>query len=164
MGPTRFQNGLARKVERTLAALPSPLAQLVFFSSLRDLYTATFLHEGWAEVASPLEVDAAARAAHARVFYAILETRLPVLCRQLKEHFDATGTPTEGAAQVWLEMEPFRALLPGRCSPLERLFFISQLRAALQVLAQSPDLSCLGEPAASPPLRPVPLPPPPRGG
>src|ERR1700719_4491993 len=48
---------ISRYLQNVLDALPSAFAQLVFLSSLRDPYTGRYLHEGWASVSTPEEVN-----------------------------------------------------------------------------------------------------------
>jgi hypothetical protein len=151
-------NKLLRQVRRTLSSLPSRTAQLVYLASLRDPYTGRYLHEGWTTIGTPEEVNWAVSRLHTETFSGVLELKLEELCRELKEHFESLGGSVREMAAMWLELEPYREMQPRDCSVVERRLFISQMRAALEVLVRSPDLAILEEPAASPPQPPDPPP------
>lgn len=150
---------LVRHVARALSSLPSSLAQLVYLASLRDAYTGSYLHEGWITIATPGEVNGTLRRLHLTTFDDLLDCSLEELARELRDHFESLGGSERKVVELWLELEPYREMMPRGCSPLQRALFISQLRAALKVLACSPDLAVLGERSSSPPLRPVQPPP-----
>lgn len=139
---------LLRHVMRTLSALPSHLARLIYLASLRDAYTGRYLHEGWMSFAAPEEVNSTIRQIHVETFSSVVELHLEALCRELRQHFESLGGPVRETAGLWLELEPFRELQPRGCSPLEQRLFISQMQAALGALRRSPDLPTPEEPAA----------------
>lgn len=149
---------LTSLMNRSLESLPTPFAQLLFVGSLRDFYTGRYLHEGWASVASPEEVHTLLRGLHRDVFQSVLELPLIGLTRELEVHFRSTQEFEVKAARLWLDLEPFRDLLPEGSSPIEQQFFISQIRAALQILACAPDWTALAERGALPPQPPAPPP------
>jgi hypothetical protein len=155
-----LENSLSRYVHRAMDALPSSFAQLVFLASLRDPYTGHYIHEGWASVSSPVEVNQALRLTHQSIFESVVDLPLLALCKELRRHFESLGETELRAANLWLETEPYYELIPEKCPVVPRKFFISQLRLALEVLVRAPGWSCLGEPAAlqSPPPGPEPQP------
>lgn len=128
---------LQRSVERSLASLPGELARVVYLASLRDAYNGRYLHEGLATLADPQQVHEILRARHIAAFNAASALPLDGLCTQLQEHFASVGVSPQTLAKMWLELEPFRDIFPAGSSELEREFFISQMRAALKVLAAS---------------------------
>jgi len=157
---SNFQDqALMRHVTRALSSLPSSLAQLVYLASLRDAYTGSYLHEGWITLATPEQVNGALLRLHLKTFDELLGCSLEGLCEELRAHFEMLGASGRKVVELWLELEPYREMMPRGCSPLQRALFISQLKAALKVLACSPDLAVLGERLSSPPLRPVQPPP-----
>ncbi len=143
---------LSHYVGNALASLSTPLAQLVFLAALRDPYTGRYLHEGWESVASPEEVHRALVDTHQDVFDSMGRLALATLCDELQLHFQSLLQPGHGVAKLWLEVEPFREMIPEGCTRLEREFFISQMKAALQILARAPH--CTPEPGAWPPQPP----------
>jgi hypothetical protein len=155
-----LENSLSRYVHKALDSLPSPFAQLVFLASLRDPYTGRYLHEGWATVSSPDEVNLALRTTHQSIFESVVDLPMLALCKELRRHFESLGEAELRAATLWLETEPYHELIPEKCPLIPRKFFISQLRLALEVLVRAPGWSCLGEPTALRPQPPGPALPP----
>lgn len=99
-------------------------------------------------VSSPEEVNRALRQTHRETFNKVLELRLETLCQELQKHFSSLNGPVGEMAAMWRAAEPFREMPPLECSPVERAFFISQMRVALGILVISPDLVILAEQAA----------------
>ena len=141
---------ISRYLYRVFDALPSPFAQLAFLASLRDPYTGHYLHEGWASICSPAEVNVALRETHQDVFECVTGLSLVGLSRELRKHFKSLGEAERRAATLWLETEPYYEMIPEGCSALSRKFFISQVRFALELLIHAPSWEHLEEPAASP--------------
>ncbi len=152
---------LVRQLEYSLDSLTTPFARLTFLASVRDPYTGHYLHEGWSTIASPEKVHEALRTSHREVFTSVVGLSLIELCGELKEHFASLGRPERKTATLWIELEPYREMIPQGCLAIERSHFLSQLKLALQVLVCSPELVVdQEEPAASPPpqLGPQPRP------
>jgi hypothetical protein len=139
-------------LEQALEYLSAALAQLAFLSSVRDNCTGRYLHEGWYHCASPEEVHRVLQGAHREVFGRVLDLPLAELCQELTRYFcaESGGGTEQAAAQVWLELEPYREMIPQGCSPLDRELFLSQLRSALGVLVTRRESPPLGEQGASP--------------
>lgn len=147
---------LVRHITRALSSLPSLFARLVYLSSLRDSYTGTYLHEGWITIATPEEVNGTLRGLHLKTFNDLLGFGLDELCQELRDHFESLGASGRKVVELWLELEPYREMMPRGCSLLQRALFISQVKAALKVLACSPDLAVWAGQSASPSPRPAP--------
>ncbi len=134
-------------VERVLKSFSSSLEQLIYLSSLRNIYSGEYLHEG-RDRAAPLVMDPTFSHCHMDVFQGVLSKRVQELCEEIREHFDAQLEEPTQAANFWLENEPFREMIPTGCSPVEREYFTLQFRIALRILARSPDLAVLKERAS----------------
>jgi len=141
-------------LDQALDSLAGPFARLVFLASLRDAYTGRYLHEGWMGVASPEEVHRTLRGIHRDVFKSVLNQPLLETCKELRGHFKSLGEAEFRTATLWLEIEPFREMIPEGCSPVERRIIISQVRTALEVLMTAPYWTDLEGPSASPHLPP----------
>ena len=141
---------LDRYLNRALDSLDGPFAQLAFLASLRDPYTGRVLHEGWSAVLPQELVHDALRESHRRVFQSAADLSLADLCNELRKHFHLLGEEERRVAKLWLETEPYYELVPEGCSQLPRRFFITQIRAALEVLVRFPHWEFLREPVASP--------------
>jgi hypothetical protein len=142
---------LAVYLDRALASLGGDFAGLVYLASLRDAYSGRYVHEGLATVAAPEEVHHVLRQRHYAVFTAASAMPLDELCRELEEHFASLGKVPRELARMWLDLEPFREVFPEGSTELQREFFLSQMRAALRVLASSLTMGARLEPAAWPP-------------
>jgi hypothetical protein len=145
---------LKRQLTRSLNAAGGHFARLVFVGSLRDAYTGRYLHEGWGQLASADEIHQALSAVHREVFVSMLGLPLLDVARELRLHFRSLDQPEPETAALWLEIEPFRDLVPQGCSALLRELFVSQVTAALEVLRRAPDWPELSEPVALPPPLP----------
>ena len=152
---------LRKLLQRTMAALDTPFERLVFLASIRDSYTGRYLHEGWAQAAGAEEIHETARQMHCAAFHSLLQSTLLDLGAAVRRHFHGLGGEEAGMARAWLENEPYREMLPAGCTAMEREFFVSQMRLALALVAESPTSSALPTSDASPHPPPA-LPPPPR--
>ena len=91
---------ISRYLENVLKALPSAFAQLVFFIAAGSLH-GRYLHEGWASVSTPEEVNLALRETHRSIFEAVVNLPLTDLsgeCGSTLIHWDRSkcGQPTCG--------------------------------------------------------------------
>lgn len=145
---------LERYIARALGSVETVFEQLIFLGSLRDAYTGRYLHEGWQQTASAEDVHQGLLRAHQASFEAVLRVSLPELSKQLRLHFHSAGQCERETSALWLEAEPFRDLVPQGCPQVLRELFISQVRAALEVLSRLPEWSELAGPAASLRLQP----------
>jgi len=136
--PLTDQGSVGRYLQNILLSLPSSLAQLVFLSSLRDPYTGRYIHEGWATVSTPDEINMILRGAHESVFYSVIELPLVEICKELRTHFESLGQPELRVANFWLETEPYYEMIPAGSALLSRKFFVSQFRLALELLTSAP--------------------------
>jgi len=142
---------LRRHIARAINSAGSLFACLVFVGSLRDAYTGRYLHEGWSGIAFEDDTHAALRGLHHAAFAEVLRLQLLDLSKQLRHHFRSLNQPEAETANLWIELEPFRDLIPQGCSPALRELFVSQIRIALEVLQRAPQWSELDGPVASPP-------------
>lgn len=140
---------LPKKLEEhlrlTLSNLPTPFSQLAFLASVRDPYTGRYLHEGWYSLASPEEVHQVLRRVHEDTFESVIELRLVEMSSELRRYFDAVCQPENPTARLWLDLEPYREMIPQGCSQLERSLFLSQVKAALTILLIAPRWPLLRE-------------------
>jgi hypothetical protein len=154
---------LHKLLQRTMEALDTPFERLVFLASIRDSYSGRYLHEGWAQTAGAEEIHETARQMHNAAFHSLLQATLLELGEAVRQHFQTLSGEEGRMARAWLETEPFREMLPAGCTVMEREFFVSQMRLALALVAESATSSAL-PPSDASPLRPPALPLRPRRG
>ena len=143
-----------RYIAQAVHSAGTPFAALVFLGSLRDAYSGRYLHEGWGQMASAEEIHSTLRETHQSLFNSVLRLSLTSLSTQLRIHFEALNQPERETSVWWLELEPFRDLIPQGCSVVLRELFISKVKTALDVLCQAPGWSELAVArAASPQLQ-----------
>ncbi len=145
-GTERLKSYIARAIE----SAGSSFQRLTFIGSLRDAYTGRYLHEGWSGVTSAEEVHEELRQIHGLLFAAVLNLSIIDLSKELRDHFQQLSQPELETSRLWLEVEPFRDLIPQGYSPAFRELFVSDIRTALEVLCLAPEWSELASSVASP--------------
>src|SRR5712691_2372048 len=120
---------LRHYIAQAVHSADTPFAALVFFGSVRDVYSGHYLHEGWGQMASAEE------------FHSVLRLSLIDLSKQLRMHFQSLNQPERETSVWWLEVEPFRDLIPQGCSVVLRELFVSRVKTALEVLCHAPGWS-----------------------
>ena len=143
------EHAISRYLSRVFDSLPSPFAQLAFLASLRDPYTGHYVHEGWATVCSPAELNVTLRDAHQSVFASVVGLSLVDVSRELRRHFKSISAVERSAATLWLGTKPYYEMIPEGCSSLSRKYFISQVHFALELLICAPSWEYLEEPTSS---------------
>lgn len=121
---------------RTLAAIPSDYARLLYVSSLRDLASGCYRHEGLAVVYPEGAVQQALAHCHEELFTKILETPLEGQEWDLRTCLKALEGDFWGMVTRWQELEVYRVLLPSGVPAYLRDLFCSNLRALLGILAE----------------------------
>jgi len=144
---------LKRYIAQAVHSAGTSFAALVFFGSLRDAYSGRYLHEGWGQVSSAEEIHFVLRETHQSVFNSVLRLSLTDLSKQLRIHFQSLDQPERDTSVWWLEVEPFRDLIPQGCALVLRELFVSKVKTALGVLCHAPQWSELVVQAASPHLQ-----------
>jgi hypothetical protein len=121
---------------RTLAAIPSDLGRLLHVSTLRDLASGRYRHEGLAAVYPEFSVHQALACCHQELFAKILETPLESLEWDLRVCLSALEGRCGEIAARWLEMEFYRLLVPSGVPVYLRDLFCSNLRVVLGLLVE----------------------------
>lgn len=142
---------LKRYIAQAVHSADTPFAALVFLGSLRDAYSGRYLHEGWGQMASAEEIHSMLRETHQSLFNLVVRLSLIDLSKQLRIHFRSLDQAERQTSVWWLEVEPFRDLIPQGCSVVLRELFVSKVKTALEVLCHAPGWPELAvAPAASP--------------
>jgi hypothetical protein len=148
------ESSLERYVARAVHSADTAFERLVFLGSLRDFYTGRYIHDGWTQMATPEDIHRVVEGVHQSSFESVLHLTIIELCKQLRFHFRSIKQPELATCNLWLETQPFRILIPSRCSPPMRELFVSNIQTALEVLQRAPQWPDLNEPVAL--LRPRP--------
>jgi hypothetical protein len=120
---------------RTLATIPGDFARLVYVSSLRDLASGRYGHEGLAALYPEESVQQALAHCHGELFLRILETPLEQQEWDLRSCLSGLEGNFREIVERWKELDFHRVLLPlGVQSYLQDLF-CSNLRTLLGILA-----------------------------
>jgi hypothetical protein len=121
---------------QTLAAIPSDYARLLYISSLRDLASGRYCHEGLAAIYSQEAVQQALTHCHKELFAKILETPLEQQEWDLRACLGTVQGDFWGIVARWQELELYRVLLPTGVPGYLQDLFCSNLRALLGLLAE----------------------------
>lgn len=126
---------------RTLAAIPSEYARLLYVSSLRDLASGRYLHEGLSAVYPEAAVQQALAHCHEELFARILETPLAQQEPDLQACLGNLEGDFRSVAARWLELQSYHLLLPTGVPSYLQDLFCSNLRALLGVFAEESAIS-----------------------
>lgn len=119
---------------RTLSRIPTAFGRLVYLSGLIDVNTGRYKHFGLIQVYSEDEADEALRRAHAEAFREWLNYSLRRQRGDLEEYLESLGGDREMVLRSWLQLTPYRNLIPPGASEASRLLYISDLELILEVL------------------------------
>ncbi len=144
-GTEKLKSYIARAIE----SADTSFQRLTFVGSLRDAYSGRYVHEGWSGVTSAEEVHRELRQIHESLFATALNLSIIDLSKELRHHFQQLSQPELETSRLWLEVEPFRDLIPQGYSPAFRELFVSNVRTALEVLCLAPEWSELASSVAS---------------
>lgn len=120
----------------TLAGIPSDYSRLLYVSSLRDLASGRYVHEGLAAVYPEEAVQQAMTHCHEELFAKILETPLEQQEGDLRACLGALEGDFWDIVARWQELESYRLLLPAGVPGYLHDLFCSNLRALLGLLAE----------------------------
>ena len=121
---------------RTLAAIPSDYGRLLYVSSLRDLASGRYLHEGLVAIYPEEAVQQALARCHEELFARILETPLEQQEWDLRACLGALGGDGGAIVARWQELESYRLMLPAGVPGYLHDLFCSNLRALLGLFAE----------------------------
>jgi hypothetical protein len=118
----------------TLSQIPSVFGRLVYLASLRNTDSGRYEHYGLALVFGEDDANKALKKSHLRVFREWLTFNL----EQQKADLDLYLSEYEDKRTVlttWLDLAPYRTLVPVTLRPVEKRLYIADLKALLELLA-----------------------------
>ena len=118
----------------SLAGIPGPYARLIYVSSLRDLSSGRYEHQGLAALYPEEAVQQALELCHEQIFERILEMPLEKQLEDLRDCLKAMEGELPAVVSHWRQLEPYRVLLPEHAPGYLKELFFSNLRALLEIL------------------------------
>lgn len=119
--------------ERTLAPIASEYGKLLYLSSLRDLASGQYRHEGLEALYSTGSVQEALLQAHREVCSRIMEMPLARQEMDLLNSWKGFEAEPEDLVGNWKESEVYRTLLPAGLPDYMRTLFCSNIETLLSV-------------------------------
>ena len=120
--------------KRSLVSIPTQFAKLVSLSSTRDYNTGRYCHDGLAFRFSAGVAEEALRTVHQEIFQELAFSPLGALVQDLERFIRTAHMGSDNVLHVWMELQPYRMLVPRNCNLILRDLFFSNVRMALAVL------------------------------
>lgn len=118
----------------TLSQIPSVFGRLVYLSSLRDPNSGRYEEHRLAEEFGEGETDRALRRSHLEAFAEWLNYKLEEQKADLGLYIAAVATPPELILRTWIQLAPYRNLIPASAPEYERHLFLTDFETLLEVL------------------------------
>jgi hypothetical protein len=139
MKSTRANDALDRTASsdlwrNTLYQIPSVFGRMVYLASLRNANSGRYEHHGLALVFGEDEANRALKKSHTLVFREWLTFNLEQQKADLDLYLSALSEDKRTVLSTWLELAPYRALMPTSLRSVERRLYIADLKALLEML------------------------------
>jgi hypothetical protein len=121
----------------TLSQIPSVFGRLVYLASLRNANSGRYEHHGLALVFGEDDANKALKKSHLRVFREWLAFNLEQQKADLDLYLSGLYEDKRTVLTTWLDVAPYRALIPATLRPVEKRLYIADLKALLELLANA---------------------------
>jgi hypothetical protein len=127
--------------ERTVSQIPTTFGRIAYLASLRNANSGRYQHFGLARIYSDQEADRVLRLCHREVFADWLSFSLLQQRCDLEAYLNSIEDDRKTVLATWLDLSPYRGLIPADATPAERRLYLSDLELILDLLRNELSLS-----------------------
>jgi hypothetical protein len=127
--------------DRTVSQIPTTFGRIAYLASLRNENSGRYEHFGLAHIYSGEEADRVLRACHQEVFGDWLNFSLMQQRNDLEAYLNSIEDDRQTVLATWLDLSPYRNLIPADATPAERRLYLSDLELILDLLRNELSLS-----------------------
>ena len=121
----------------TLSQIPSVFGRLVYLASLRNDNSGRYEHHGLALVFGEDEANRALKKSHSKVFREWLTYDLEQQKADLDLYLSGLLEDKRSVLATWLELTPYRTLIPASVRGVERRLYTTDLKALIDLMANA---------------------------
>ena len=119
----------------TLSQIPSVFGRLVYLASLRNANSGRYEHHGLALLFGEDEANRALKKSHSKVFREWLTYDLEQQKADLDLYLSGLLEDKRSVLATWLELTPYKTLLPASVRGVERRLYTADLKALIELMA-----------------------------
>lgn len=127
--------------DRTISQIPTTFGRIVYLASLRNENSGRYEHFGLARIYSGEEADRVLRTCHQEVFSDWLNYSLMQQRNDLEAYLNSIDDDRKVVLETWLDLSPYRNLIPSDATAAERRLYLSDLELILDLLRNELSLS-----------------------
>ena len=121
----------------TLSQIPSVFGRLVYLASLRNSNSGRYEHHGLALVFGEDEANRALKRSHSQVFREWLTFNLEQQKADLELYLAGLYEDKRTVLKTWLELAPYRNLIPVTLRGVEKRLYTADLKALLELMGNA---------------------------
>ncbi|HWY48779.1 MAG TPA: hypothetical protein VNX70_15430 [Bryobacteraceae bacterium] len=121
----------------TLSQIPSVFGRLFYLASLRNPNSGRYEHHGLALVFGEDEANRALKRSHSRVFREWLTFNLEQQKADLDLYLSGLNEDKRTVLTTWLELAPYRNLIPFTLRGVEKRLYAADLKALLELMGHA---------------------------
>src|SRR5579862_6299956 len=121
----------------TLSQIPSVIGRMVYLASLRDPNSGRYEHHGLALVFGDNDANKTLKKSHTHVFREWLTFNLEQQQADLELYLSGLEGEKRTILANWLELAPYRNFIPITARPVEKRFYLADIKALLKVMGNA---------------------------